>query len=153
MNKKVFSFLVVIIFVALSSFLLVHNGIYQKTKTNDIQYVTLAGVKLKVELALTSLTQTKGLSGRSGLEESAGMLFIFDYPGKYPFWMKDMNFPIDIIWIGKDKKIIYIQKDASPASFPQLFGPDQETLYVIEIVSGFSDKNHLKVGDNIIFTY
>jgi uncharacterized membrane protein (UPF0127 family) len=53
-----------------------------------------------VELATTVIQQAKGLSGRTGLGENDGMLFLFNRPAIQSFWMKDMNFPIDIIWIG-----------------------------------------------------
>ena len=76
--------------------------------------------------------------------------------------MKDMNFPIDMIWLAPsvggddDAKVVYIAKDATPASYPSTFGPganDQDALYVIEVPSGFADANNLKVGDSVLFTY
>jgi len=146
-------FLIVIIFLALISFLLLRDGTYQKIKLNNIQYVELSGIKLKVELALTEAERGQGLSGRSGLNENEGMLFIFDKPGRYSFWMKNMNFAIDMIWIGEDSKIIYIKKDAKPENYLETYGPDQDAKYVLEVVSGFSEKNNLREGDKVLFTY
>ena len=125
---------------------------------NIIRYVRIAGVNIRVDLALTSTEQERGLSGRNILNNNEGMLFIFKYPGHYPFWMKDMNFPIDMIWLGEDLKVIYIKKDARPESYPATYGPEDVptqvgiptevgTKYVLEVVSGFSDKNNLQVGD------
>jgi uncharacterized protein len=126
----------------------------------DIKYVKIAGQNIKVDLALDSVTQAQGLSGRSGLSENSGMLFIFDKSGKYYFWMKGMNFPIDMIWLApseggdtKNAKIIYIKKNATPEAYPETYGPDVNTKYVLEVASGFSDKNNLKEGDSIEFTY
>ena len=79
------------------------------------------------------------------------MLFIFEKPGKYYFWMKDMNFPIDMIWIGEDMRVIYIKKNAQPESFPKTYGPDIDSKYVLEVVAGFSEKNNLKEGDRAEF--
>jgi uncharacterized membrane protein (UPF0127 family) len=107
---------------------------------------------MKVELALTKEEQAQGLSGRNELRETEGMLFIFPQSGKYNFWMKDMNFPIDMIWVGEDMKVIYIKKDARPESYPEMYGPakgEQDAKYVLEVVSGFSEKNNLKEGDRI----
>jgi len=59
-----------------------------------------------------------------------------------------MNFPIDMIWIGEDMKVIYIKKNAEPESYPETFGPDANAKYVLEILAGFSDQNNLQVGDS-----
>ena len=121
----------------------------------NTQYVSIAGQKIKVELALTPKEHSQGLSGKTSLKENEGMLFIFEKLGQYSFWMKDMNFPIDMIWIGENKEIIYIKKDARPESYPETFGPssdDNKAKYVLEVSAGFSDKNNLKIGDIIGFT-
>lgn len=147
------SFLIIFIFVALIGFFVAHDDNYEKIKTDRIKYAELAGIKIKVELALTQTQQEQGLSGRSELKENEGMLFVFDQPGKYYFWMKGMNFPIDIIWIGENKKIIYIKKNAEPDNYLETYGPDEEVKYVLETLAGFSDKNNLKEGDSVIFLY
>jgi len=56
----------------------------------DIKYVRIAEQDIKVELALSKEAQTRGLSGRDGLADGEGMLFVYSRPGKYSFWMKDM---------------------------------------------------------------
>ena len=128
-------------------------------KTNDteqvggIKYVKIAGQNIKVDLALTSDAQATGLSGRSELLPDQGMLFVFTAPGKYYFWMKEMNFPIDMIWLGEDMQVVYIKKDALPENFPETYGPDLDSKYVLEVPAGFSDKNNLNVGDVVSFTY
>ena len=79
------------------------------------------------------------------------MLFVFDKPGQYPFWMKDMNFAIDIIWIGEDLRVVYIKKDARPELYPETYTPTENAKYVLEVPAGFSEKNNLKVGDSASF--
>ena len=85
------------------------------------------------------------------MKKDEGMLFVFNHTGKYPFWMKDMNFPIDIIWIGEDLRVVYIKKDAKPESYPETFTPNQDAKYVLEVFSSFSEKNNLKEGDRVKF--
>lgn len=129
---------------------------YFPNNSKTIKSVQIAGQNIKVELAITADEQQKGLSGRNNLKEDEGMLFVFKDSGNYSFWMKDMNFPIDMIWIGEDLKVIYIKKNALPESYPESFGPeisDKNVKYVLEVVSGFSDKNNLKIGDSVLFTY
>ncbi len=148
--KKIFSFIIVIIFIVFIFFFLHKPGV------KNITGLEINGKYVKVELALTPAQQEQGLSGRKTLAENSGMLFIFDKPGQYPFWMKDMNFPIDIIWLSEDMKVIYIKGDARPELYPESYGPsavDGSAKYVLEVVDGFSDKNNLKVGDSVQFTY
>ena len=85
------------------------------------------------------------------LKENEGMLFVFNHADKYSFWMKDMNFPIDIVWIGEDMHVVYIKKNALPTSYPETFTPNQDAKYVLEVISSFSEKNNLKVGDKVEF--
>ncbi len=131
----------------------IENNIETKPQ---ITQVNIGGKNVQVELAVTSAEQAQGLSGRASLHENTGMLFIFNESGKYPFWMKDMNFPIDMIWIGEDSRIVFIKKDARPELYPETYGPgatDKDAKYVLEVADGFTDKNNIKVGDPVLFTY
>ena len=144
-NKNLFSVLIILIFIVFG-FLLI-------SKSSDVQYVTIGGENIKVELAETTAERAQGLSGRKNLAEGTGLLFIFEKPGHYPFWMKNMNFPIDIIWISRDKKIVFIEKNATPKSYPKNFGGEVESSYVLEVVAGFADKHNLAIGDQVEFGY
>ena len=128
-------------------------GYFLISDSSNIKYVNIGGQKIQVELAVTVAERTQGLSGRQSLDEGTGLLFIFDKSGQYPFWMKDMNFPIDIIWLGEDFRIVSIEKNVSPKSYPKTFGGDKEARYVLEVVAGFSEMNNLKVGESVIFNY
>lgn len=101
----------------------------------------------KVEVADNAYTLERGLSGHKPLKSFEGMLFIFDKPSRYGFWMKDMLFPIDIIWIDENYKVTHIEKSVSPDTYPKVFYPGAESLYVLEISAGSSDKTRLKIGD------
>ncbi|MDP3792529.1 MAG: DUF192 domain-containing protein [bacterium] len=107
--------------------------------------------QLTVEIADEPHEQSRGLSGRDSLDENQGMLFVFKSLLTPSFWMKEMNFPIDIIWLDADKKIIGIEKNVSPDTFPQTFSPPSPVLYVLEVNSGWSDRNNVKVGGVISF--
>ena len=158
MSKKNILALVVVIIFLLAGFFLVKYLPKPSVAQipSNIKYVEIGGQKLKVDLALTMAEQAQGLSGRENLLPDTGMLFVFDVPGKVPFWMKDMNFPIDMIWITEDMKVDYIKKDALPALYPEQYGPgvnDGNAKYVLEAVDGFSDKNNLQVGEDVNFIY
>src|SRR6185369_7191082 len=130
-KKSLFSFLIIIIFFV---FLLL---ISKNNNFPNIKGLAIAGRNIKVELATMRAEQEKGLSGRSSLAPDEGMLFVFS-GGAPRFWMKDMNFPIDMIWIGEDLRVVYIKKDARPESYPETYGPastqggpDREAKYVL----------------------
>lgn len=96
----------------------------------------------------------KGLSKRKSLDDKQGMLFVFDEKGKYKFWMKDVEFPLDIIYINDDK-IVDIIKNAPPQSKIEedsellIYEPKAEANYILEINGGLSDKNSFKDGDTV----
>ena len=140
-------------FIALLVLLFLGYHFWTAVTIDNISYVQIGGQNVKVDLALTEAEHTKGLSGKNELVENEGMLFVFDKPGKYSFWMKDMNFPIDIVWISSDMKVVYIKKNADPKLYPETYGPDTDAKYVLEVMAGFSDKNNLKVGDSLKFIY
>lgn len=147
-NKNIFFNLIVIIFIAILGFF-IYNG---RNAVERIKYVKIAGENIKVELALDKEIQERGLSGRENLEAGTGMLFVFPKIGEYYFWMKAMNFSIDIIWIDEGMNVIYIKHDAQPEEFLETYGPEQNSKYVLEVNAGFSDKFNLKEGDRVEFT-
>lgn len=115
--------------------------------------VTIGAIPVMVEIATTSAAVQKGLSGRAYLGRDQGMLFIFSQPDRHRFWMPDMRFPIDIIWIAGDK-VIDIDKNVSnrfdPAR-PVFFTPSSPVRYVLEVNAGFSKKYGIKIGDPVAF--
>lgn len=155
-NENNFSFLLVALFFFLFFFLISQPD--KNFKLENIKYVKIAGQNIRVDLALTPMERSRGLSGRQSLNDDAGMLFVFDYLGYYPFWMKEMNFSIDIIWLvpferGKYAKVVYIKKDARPEEYPATYCSDRTSQYVLEVLAGFADKNNLQIGDRVEFTY
>jgi uncharacterized membrane protein (UPF0127 family) len=90
-----------------------------------------------------------GLSGHAPLAEDEGMLFIFDEASVYPFWMKDMLFPIDIIWIDANSRISYIESAVTPDTYPKVFAPDAPALYTLEVKSGTAERLGFKIGDAV----
>ncbi len=106
---------------------------------------------LKVEIADEPAEYQRGLSGRDSLPPDEGMLFVFESPAQPGFWMKDMAFPIDIIWIGADHKIIAITPSLGVDSYPATFHPPEPVVYVLEVNAGISARNGWLVGDLVEF--
>lgn len=104
----------------------------------------------KIITANTETLREQGLSGRESLDKDSVMLFVFDKPDRYGFWMKDMKFPIDIIWLDENRYVVGVTKNLSPSSFPQIFFPPEKILYAIETNVGFFEEKGLVVGDKIV---
>ena len=102
---------------------------------------------VRAEIVSTEEERRQGLSGRNNLREGRGMLFVFEEEGHYSFWMKDMRFPIDIIWISAEKRIVHIEHTVTPDSYPDSFASPATARYVLEVPAGFAMKHEIRVGD------
>lgn len=107
----------------------------------------------KIKVAHTAEQRERGLSGTSSLEPYAGMLFIFPEEGQYSFWMKDMNYPIDIVWISAQKKIVHIESAVQPKDFPKTYVSHDKALYVLELPQGNAQQRGLSIGATIDFYF
>jgi uncharacterized membrane protein (UPF0127 family) len=74
------------------------------------------------------------------LLENEGMFFSFATSDYYRFWMKEMNFPIDIIWLDENYKIIDITHSLATSTYPNTVSPKTPARYVLEVVAGFAKK-------------
>jgi uncharacterized membrane protein (UPF0127 family) len=104
---------------------------------------------LEVEVADTISSRELGLSGRKKMNDDEGMLFVFDTPGRYGFWMKDMQFPLDIAWINQNGIVVYIERNVTPETYPKAFINQSEALYVLEVNAGLMEKFGLYMGSKI----
>jgi uncharacterized membrane protein (UPF0127 family) len=123
------------------------GGISQVFKTKE--YVVIGDSSLIIETADTKEKRLIGLSNRSNLAANQGMFFVFEEPGYHRIWMKDMNFPIDIIWLNDVKQVVSIKENVTPDTYPESFKPSKESLYVLEVESGFVKKKGIKIGDQL----
>ena len=136
-------------------------GGYIKFHTNFIPVKKEAGLSkvsvvigsrtIVASVADTQVLQEKGLSGTASLSADQAMLFVFRSPSKYSFWMKDMHYPIDMIWLDSKKKVVFIKKHATPESYPEQFIPTTPAQYVLEVSDGFTDTQKVHVGDIVEF--
>ena len=122
------------------------------TKSEFLFSKVIFGEKiLDLEVVSSSEDRTKGLSGRESLSEDEAMLFVFPKEDFHGIWMKEMNFPIDIVWLDKNFVIVNIKNDVRPESFPEIFKPKIKSLYVLEIKAGLSEKEKIEVGQSLKF--
>ncbi len=106
---------------------------------------------LQLERVDTEAARIRGLSGRQGLPEGQGMLFVFDGPGHHCMWMKDMNFAIDIVWLDGHKNVVHVEERVTPETYPESFCPPVQAKYVIEVSDGFVQESGLATGQHVDF--
>lgn len=103
-----------------------------------------------VEISKTDQQRKIWLMNRTYLWEKNWMLFVFEEQWKHFFWMKNTLIPLDIIWLDKDLKIVYIEKNAQPCktqNCESYWPKNYDTKYVLEINWWMSDKLWLKIGE------
>ena len=114
--------------------------------------ITINGQSFKAITAVSQQEQEVGLSETESLQQDQGMIFLFEKPDYYSFWMKNMKFPIDIIYINQDT-IVTIKTNAQPPKnnqeSPIIYTPTKPSDKVLEIQAGLSEKYKFKNGDKV----
>ncbi len=107
---------------------------------------------LIVDIADTPKKRTIGLSGRDSLQDNEGIILVFDSLDFHSVWMKDMFFPIDVVWFDEKWKVVDIEKDIRPESFPMGFHPRKPAQYILEISAGSIERIGISIGDNAVLS-
>ncbi len=127
-------------------------AIWYYTRHPFVTTVTIKNTTFTVDVAVTAKEKEIGLGFRDSLEPDRGMLFVYDHKERYPFWMRNMRFSIDIIWID-DRTIVDITKNVPVSDKPvqelPLYHPNVPVDKVLEINAGLSDTYGLSIGDTV----
>ncbi len=121
------------------------------TDRKNSEVIRVGKTMVTVEIANTPEARVQGLSGRDPLPELHGMLFPMGEPLRHIFWMKDMKFALDIIWI-RAGKIVDISENVPPPSgdaAPAIVSPQEPADAVLEVNADFTEKYGVKVGDRV----
>ncbi len=138
---KKLKYIIVLLIIVISS--LIFAAVSSKKPSLTTNYGSI-----DLLIADTPLLRQRGLSGRSELDENTGMLFLFDSAkSQNCFWMKDMNFAIDMIWLDSDKNVVSVEQNVTPETFPSSFCPEVPALYGLEVNSGIADE--LKISNGV----
>lgn len=158
--KKTSKLKILIVFFALILLIL---GIYfiifkEEKQQTGVENVEINKVCFKqqcfgVEIVKTVVERERGLMFRESLNSNSGMLFVFDRVGIYNFWMKNTLIPLDIIWIDENMNVVYLKENTVPCKVEncEIYIPEKEALYVLEINAGEAEKNMIKIGDEVRF--
>lgn len=151
-NKKlIFFILLAIVCIGLVIF---YTAMQQKNM--GLPKIKVGRKTVRVELARTSAEQERGLSNRDSLAKDTGMLFVFAEKKPVSFWMKDMRFPLDFVWM-LDNKVVDLNENVKPPADPNNPGttvitPKSDINYVLEVNAGFIKANGIKVDDTVEYS-
>lgn len=117
--------------------------------------IALGNKVVNIEIADTIDKQRLGLGGREVLRENEGMLFVYDQALPRRFWMKGMLIPIDMIWMN-DNQVVDISASVQPQPGAadhelEFYSPSSEADKVLEVTSGWAERNDIKIGDEVKF--
>lgn len=132
------------------------EGFCKKVQTDKLPVeATLCGKKLNLIALTTAQSQAKGYMGAgSPPKDDEGLLFIYDRPSTLSFWMKNVNFPLDIIFFDQDRKYLShhsMKPYASESDHSlQRYNSDRPAQFAVEVNSGWCDR-HLKEGATLDF--
>jgi len=122
----------------------------RQVKANELCFEN--GKCISIEYAITQDERSKGLMYRELLPENAGMLFVFPKETRPGFWMKNVKFPLDFVWIDRDMKIAGFEENVPTCSgYCPSYSPKTDILYVLEVNKGFVTENMLKIGEKADF--
>lgn len=127
-----------------------------QTQKKESTQVTIKDLTIQAKIADEPKEQQEGVGKYSSLPLGEGMLFAFDKTAPHTFWMKDVEFAIDIIWIDEAKKIVDIAPNVPPEPGKDdkeltRYKPKNDAKYVLEINAGVSSLHSLQVGDQVAF--
>ena len=110
--------------------------------------INIKGLQIEAEKAITQAEQTTGLSYRkTPLRDGQGMLFIFQADANHGIHMPNMHFAIDIVWITKEKRIVHIEENITPETYPEIFSSPEKARYVLELPAGYIQRSNIAIGD------
>ncbi len=147
---RLIAVLAVTLFVGINAFLFSDYFGWEK-----IRLITERGdvLKLRVEIADTAEERREGLMHRRRLEVGRGMLFVYPEPLSPSFWMKNMRFPLDMIFIGEDQRIKTIREKVPPCQTDpcKIYSSPYPARYVLEVPGGYSYLFKIRPGDRLEF--
>ena len=151
-NKTKISLIFLIVFLGIIAYSVTSEHGGGENHVQGSPYLEINNIKIPIEIVDTEETRRLGLSYRESLEKDSGMLFVMPSKQVSSYWMKDMNFPLDIIWIDGER-IVNISRDLPPGgSHPDIsYSSDLPVDYVLEVNGGFCDKSGIKIDDRMVF--
>jgi len=104
------------------------------------------GAEISLLIADTPEERELGLGQRASLGEQEAMLFVFDVPARYSVWMKGMLFPLDIVWLDAELRVVHVEEHVATSTYPRSYEPPEHALYVLELSADAARKMGIVLG-------
>ena len=132
------------------------NSATKSAEQSGVLRIKIKSLDVNAKIAASAADQKKGLGKRESLPLNEGMLFVFEKTGAYTFWMKDVKFALDIIWLDENKDVVDIAPNApaQPGMSERdliLYKPKSDAKYVLEVNAGLASLNNIQIGDKAEF--
>lgn len=152
MEKKYKIFIALFFILVFFSLFSYKNAANPENNKGQLRKVKISDAVIRVEIADTPEKREKGLSDRDSLPEDQGMLFVFPESDYHLFWMKNMRFGLDFIWL-QGSKVVEITLRIKPEDYqpPNVMKPKEKVDKVLEVNAGTAEKLNIKVGDSVEF--
>ena len=150
---KILTIVSAVVFLLFS--FITEGSLAQEFRYAHATVITPKGVSIPVEVSDTPEKRSLGLGKRDKLEKGWGMLFVFEKRIPHSFWMKNMRFPIDIIWLD-NQRIVELAENVPPpqeGESPKVMEPRLPSNFVLEIESGRARALGLKVGQKLSYQF
>ena len=127
--------------------------VVKRSKNEDGQKIIIGEKVVLVEIKDTEEERRQGLSNRENLDKDAGVLFIFEELNKYDFWMKEMKFDLDFLWIKGEEVVEITEGVKAPEKGEEPLTVRSKVLVdkVLEVNVGWVKENEVRVGDMVSF--
>lgn len=144
--------LITVLLIIVTIILLIKFFVLKSNSSDGLSKIKINDHEILVEIADTPDKRAQGLSGRKNLPPNQGMLFVFEAPGRHRFWMKEMLFPLDFIWL-KENRVVEVTANVKLEDYqpPKTLVPQFPVDHVLEVSSGTIEKLKIKIGDSVQF--
>jgi uncharacterized membrane protein (UPF0127 family) len=139
---------------ALLAVLLVMSAAHRALAAPAVTPLTLpSGKVLQVEVMVRPEDRAMGLMFRPSLDLDRGMLFLFDEADFHGIWMKNCKFPIDILWLDENRKVVHVEESVPPCNAEPcpVYQPLRRASYVVELNAGQARREKAVVGASLGF--
>jgi len=126
--------------------------VYVSVEDTELESLEIDGAVVLVERLQTFKDRMRGLGGRDFLDKNHGMWFVFGYVGSHGMWMRGMRFALDIVWFDSDMRVVHIEENIVPETFPKIFYPAVPASFVLEVPAGFVESHGIVLGDVASFS-
>jgi hypothetical protein len=120
-----------------------HCGLYTQKE------IRIGANIINAQVADNDCKRILGLSGQKFMDPSGGMLFVYDNEGSRGIWMKEMHFPIDVLWMDEGGVVVGIEDEIGPGTYPKIFGEQFKAKYVLELPAGSVGQRKILLGDTV----